>query len=175
MSVTIDVGGDVAPQPNQRLRIQERDVSYRFSSHFHPYVGRLVQELLSNGMPGLQATDTLYTPDGASLPDGVELVLPAAAEVVLTTRTRLALSAEITFTHTDGALVTASFGMITLFAAGTVTAPDGMAVTLTASLTPAPAPGSDVQSAASLSAYVRGHAKVSLKAGVVVFLSDGST
>ena len=37
--------------------IQEREVSYRFYPHFHPYVGQLTQRLLRKGTPGLQAAD----------------------------------------------------------------------------------------------------------------------
>ncbi len=40
--------------------IQERQVSYRITSHFHPYVGPLMQRLLRKGVPGLQAADTEY-------------------------------------------------------------------------------------------------------------------
>jgi hypothetical protein len=52
----------------------ERDVSYRFYSHFHPYVGELVRRLLQRSVSGLQAADTEYVrrPDGTyeTLPDG---------------------------------------------------------------------------------------------------------
>ena len=40
--------------------IQERQVSYRITAHFHPYVGPLTQRLLRKGVPGLQAADTEY-------------------------------------------------------------------------------------------------------------------
>jgi hypothetical protein len=54
--------------------IQERTVSYRFSAHFHPYVGALIQRLLTKSTSGLQAADTEYVAnrDGtiAKLPDG---------------------------------------------------------------------------------------------------------
>lgn len=40
--------------------IQNRDVSYRFYLHQHPYVQNLVQRLLRKGPNGLQAADTEY-------------------------------------------------------------------------------------------------------------------
>ncbi|HEY5813978.1 MAG TPA: hypothetical protein VIT23_15155, partial [Terrimicrobiaceae bacterium] len=40
--------------------IQERDVSYRFFPHFHPFVGELVKRLLRKSTAGLQATDTEF-------------------------------------------------------------------------------------------------------------------
>lgn len=38
----------------------EREVSYRFYPHFHPYVGQLAQRLLRKSTSGLQAADTEY-------------------------------------------------------------------------------------------------------------------
>ena len=40
--------------------LQERQLEYRFRSHFHPYVGELVQRLIEGSVPGLQAADTDY-------------------------------------------------------------------------------------------------------------------
>lgn len=40
--------------------IRERDLSYRFYLHQHPYVQQLVQRLLRKGTTGLQAADTEY-------------------------------------------------------------------------------------------------------------------
>ena len=40
--------------------IQERELSYRFYLHQHPYVQQLVQRLLRKGTNGLQAADTEY-------------------------------------------------------------------------------------------------------------------
>ena len=54
--------------------VQERDVSYRFYLHQHPYVQKLIQRLLRRGTTGLQAADTDYRKlaDGSfeTLPDG---------------------------------------------------------------------------------------------------------
>src|SRR5262249_49053383 len=40
--------------------IQEREVSYRFYLHQHPYVRQLTQRLIRKGTAGLQAVDTEY-------------------------------------------------------------------------------------------------------------------
>lgn len=40
--------------------IQERDLSYSFFSHFHPYVPQLLNRLIRQSVPGLQAADTEY-------------------------------------------------------------------------------------------------------------------
>ncbi|MCG3161363.1 MAG: hypothetical protein JMDDDDMK_02531 [Acidobacteria bacterium] len=54
--------------------IQEREVSYRFYAHFHPYTPQLVRRLIQKSVSGLQAADTDYqkNPDGSfvKLPDG---------------------------------------------------------------------------------------------------------
>ncbi|MBE0466281.1 MAG: insecticidal toxin protein [Candidatus Desulforudis sp.] len=56
------------------LIIQEREVSYHFYLHQHPYVQQLVQRLLRKGTAELQAADTEYVrkPDGSfeTLPGG---------------------------------------------------------------------------------------------------------
>ncbi len=53
--------------------IKEREVAYRLTPHFHPFVAPLVQRLLTRSVRGLQAADTEYvTKDGViqKLPDG---------------------------------------------------------------------------------------------------------
>ena len=39
-------------------RIRERTLSYTFRTHFHPYVGELVNRLVTGSVDGLQAADT---------------------------------------------------------------------------------------------------------------------
>lgn len=59
---------------SRHLIIQEREVSYRFYLHQHPYVQQLVRRLLRESTSGLQAADTEYVKksDGSfeTLPDG---------------------------------------------------------------------------------------------------------
>lgn len=56
--------------------VQERELSYRFYAHFHPYVTELVSRLVEKSVRGLQDADTEYSSgeDGAfeTLADGKE-------------------------------------------------------------------------------------------------------
>lgn len=58
----------------RHFTIQEREVSYRFHLHQHPYIQQLINRLLQKSVSGLQAADTDYEKDanGAvkKLPDG---------------------------------------------------------------------------------------------------------
>ena len=40
--------------------IKERELSYHFNTHFHPYVARLLNRFIQQSIPGLQAADTDY-------------------------------------------------------------------------------------------------------------------
>jgi len=42
----------------RQIPVRERKLSYHFDSHFHPYVGKLVERLLQKSTSGLQAADT---------------------------------------------------------------------------------------------------------------------
>jgi hypothetical protein len=57
-----------------RTTIVDRKLSYRFRTHFHPWVGELVHELVEGSVQALQAADTTYqrAADGSpmELPDG---------------------------------------------------------------------------------------------------------
>lgn len=67
-------GQFVETKLSRHIIIQDREVSYRFSLHQHPYVQQLMQRLLRKGTADLQAADTDYLkkPDGSfeTLPDG---------------------------------------------------------------------------------------------------------
>jgi len=58
--VAINLSRVVETKEPQYFIIQEREVSYRFYLHQHPYVRQLVQRLLRKGTTGLQAADTEY-------------------------------------------------------------------------------------------------------------------
>jgi receptor-binding and translocation channel-forming TcA subunit of Tc toxin len=66
--------GAVETKTSKYFVVQERDVSYRFYLHQHPYVQQLMQRLLRKSTAGLQAADTEYVKkaDGSveALPDG---------------------------------------------------------------------------------------------------------
>lgn len=76
---SLDLGQVRAPLLNQTLKrlwhtVRERELSYTFATHFHPYVSELVTRLIRQSIPGLQAADTEYerNVDGSpvKLPDG---------------------------------------------------------------------------------------------------------
>jgi hypothetical protein len=58
----------------QRTTVVERELAYRFRTHFHPYVHELIHELVEKSVAGLQAADTDYLRTAAghiiNLPDG---------------------------------------------------------------------------------------------------------
>jgi hypothetical protein len=69
-----EVAGPVADERTRKhYIIQERELSYRFYLHQHPYVRQLTERLLRQGVSGLQAADTDYIRKNGSfetLPDG---------------------------------------------------------------------------------------------------------
>lgn len=66
--------GVITTTETKHIIIQEREVSYRFDPHAHPFVRDLIHRLIERAVPGLQAADTDYErkPDGSfvTLPDG---------------------------------------------------------------------------------------------------------
>jgi hypothetical protein len=55
-----DNGNSVCKEGRKHFIINERELSYCFSLHFHPYIDKLVQQLLLKSTDGLQAADTEY-------------------------------------------------------------------------------------------------------------------
>lgn len=160
----------------KHLIVQERDVSYRFFPHFHPYVGQLVAELLRNGTPGLQAADTLYDPDGRSLPAGVDVAMPGGATVSVPAGARIAMLTDTQADLPGGVIIGLSAHMqLKLAAAVQATATQGMTATLIDSLPSTPAPGSDLGTADDKRAYIAGDVTITLPAGAAVVLHDGSS
>jgi Tc toxin complex TcA C-terminal TcB-binding domain len=73
--------GGVQPVPiSAYTATTTRELSYRFYSHFHPYVTELVRRLIEGSVRGLQATDTQYVDN----PDGTLKVLPNSVLTALT-------------------------------------------------------------------------------------------
>jgi hypothetical protein len=90
--------------------LQERDLSYRFSLHQHPYVQPLIQRLIRKGTNGLQGADTEYAPGERSLPLGVDVALSANITSQIPSGSRIALYAKVTATDGGGANVELSKG-----------------------------------------------------------------
>jgi hypothetical protein len=57
-----------AAKRGKHLIVKDRELSYRFYAHFHPYAGHLVRRLVAKSVRGLQAMDTEYA--AQTLPDG---------------------------------------------------------------------------------------------------------
>src|SRR5918992_5745931 len=74
MRYSVGTAKTITKTETKHFIIKEREVSYRFYPHFHPYVRQLVQRLLQKSVSGLQAADTEYVKksDGTieTLPDG---------------------------------------------------------------------------------------------------------
>ncbi len=72
-SIYANLGEFAIATPRTRT-IQRWELSYRFESHFHPYVTELMERLIEGSVRGLQDADTDYrrNPDGSlvTLPDG---------------------------------------------------------------------------------------------------------
>jgi hypothetical protein len=77
-SVVAAIGKEVALQPiyhgphwdSHRIVVRERNLSYAFSPHYHPYVGELTRRLLTGSTRGLQAVDTEYATTVVVTADG---------------------------------------------------------------------------------------------------------
>jgi hypothetical protein len=82
--------------------IQEREVSYRFYSHFHPYVKQLVQRLLREGTSGLQAADTEYASGEISLPFGVDFQLEDSVDSSIPSGVRIGLLSNVVAADSAG-------------------------------------------------------------------------
>ncbi|MFB7287799.1 Tc toxin subunit A-related protein [Actinacidiphila glaucinigra] len=158
------------------LIVQERELGYRFHPHFHPYADRLSQELRRSGLSALQAADTLYTPNGASLPGSVVLGLPEGAAVSLPAGTPLAMTEAVQAKLPGGGTIELSGHLMVRVAApnAAVTAPAGTTVTLPEGLTPTPASGSDYAPGLDKDVHVRGDTMLALAAETAVLLQDGS-
>jgi hypothetical protein len=79
----------------KHFAVRDRELSYRFYSHFHPYVTAFSKRLIQKSVRGLQAMDTEYerNSDGtfAILPDSVRVSLTDGSAVTLPDGTRVRL------------------------------------------------------------------------------------
>lgn len=155
--------------------IQEREVSYRFYLHQHPYVQQLVQRLIRNGTSGLQAADTQYAPDDASLPGSIEIALGSNTNLTIPGGSRIALLAKVQ--ATSGGVPIELEAKMELKTAGDVlgTLPDGLKATLTDGMTGTPPAGVVFTPPANSKAVVFGDTKITLTAAASpITLHDGT-
>jgi hypothetical protein len=157
------------------LVIQERDVSYRFYPHFHPYIGQLVQRLLRKSTPGLQAADTEYTADWASLPDSVEIAIAKNSNVTVAAGSSIYLLGSVHASTSGGTNIALSTNTRFEIASTAPHAfPDGLTATLVEGMT-----GTHVGNPVTLSknsgAVLLGDVKMLMAAPTTIRLFDGTS
>ena len=67
----------------KHVAVRQRELSYRFYPHFHPYAGAFSKRLIQKSVRGLQAIDTEYLRNA----DGTFVVLPGSVRVLLDGKT----------------------------------------------------------------------------------------
>ena len=161
--------------PNYSI-IQEREVSYRFSLHQHPYVQPLIRRLLRKGAAGLLAADTEYAPGELSLPAGVDIELTSACDTSLAASSSIRLIEDISTNGGGGAWITLSAGhVLVLGAAAPARLLAGTCVTLSDPLTPTPHPRSSLTLRALKSATISSETRIRLAADTPLSLAGGAT
>lgn len=155
--------------------IQEREVSYRFYPHFHPYVGQLAQRLLRKGTSGLQAADTEYVAGGVSLPASIEVALAKNTNITVAAGSGISLLADVQ-AQTPGGPVALSAKM-QLEVAGVTPAAvhDGSTATLVDGMSATPPAGSSFTVSQNKAAVLLGDAKIDLPGATGIKLYDGSS
>jgi len=165
-----------AARPEKEIKhfvVRERTVSYRFYPHFHPYVGKLAQRLLRGGTAALQAADTHYEPNGASLPGSLEVGLPANGAISVPAGVRIALVDPLKVT-VDGATVDLAANLeIALAATAHATLPLGMRATLLDGMDRTPDDDASFTPPANSRAVVFEDTTIRLTAATAVTLHDG--
>jgi hypothetical protein len=168
---------------DKHLIIQEREVSYRLTLHQHPYVGQLMQRLLSRDTPALLAADTEFAPGNAARPDSVVFALGSDVIVTIPAEARGALIADVTATAGGGPLPLARS---TTFKIGQTPATQARAsaippaalrleATLLGGLAEMPAPGSSFVLPDGSTAIVRGNTLLKLEGPAQIVLTGGAT
>ena len=139
--------------------LQEREVSYRFYLHQHPYVQQLAQRLIRKGTPGLQAADTEYAADNAALPGSLQVALDRNLGLTIPGGSRIALLAKVQATSGGVAIELEADIEVKTADAIRGTLPDGLKATLVDGMTGTPAAGSVFEPAANSKAVVVGDTK----------------
>ncbi|HLN62154.1 MAG TPA: hypothetical protein VK464_11435, partial [Symbiobacteriaceae bacterium] len=170
-------GQAIEEKETKHFTVQEREVSYRFYLHQHPYMQQLIQRLIRGSTAGLQAADTEYDPSGASLPGSVEVAAVADMTPTIPGGTRIALLNKVT--GTAGGYPFELEAHMELKVAGTTSvqakAADGLTATLAEGMTNTPSPGTVLTLTANSKATLSADLKVALKASTAITLYDGTS
>lgn len=173
-----ELGGDTSAvgttQQTKHLIVQERDVAYRFHLHQHPFVRQLMQRLLQQGTSGLQAADTEYASDGASLPGSLNIAVAENAAFTLPARSRIALLGTVLATSGGAPVELAAHMAFDTGADAPATLPRGLKATLVDGMSATPAAGELFEPAVNSKALVTADTHVVLTAASAVILHDGT-
>ena len=102
------------------VSLRVRNLTYRVSPHYHPYVAQLIQRLNEGGVASLEQAETIYLPQ-PNPPQG-QAVQPTT---ILPNSTRATLLADVTASRPDG-------GSVALPSGTPVTLPDLTTITVKA-------------------------------------------
>lgn len=164
----------VESKETKHILVQERDVSFRFSIHYHDYVAVLEDRLRRYGLAALQAADTEYQPNRESLPESVQFTLAAGTHLVIPTQYAVLLSNTTQATLTDGSQLELATSMhLNIAAPAAATATDGLQATLVDGMTNTPLPGNPATLPAQ-QAFLFVDTVVTLDANTQVTLFNGT-
>jgi hypothetical protein len=155
--------------------IQEREVSYRFYPHFHPYVGQLAQRLLRKGTPGLQAADTEYLAGGVSLPASLEVALAKNTNITVAAGSSISLLADVQVQTPGGPIALSAKMQLEVAGVTPANLPDGSTATLVDGMSATPPVGSSFTASQNKAAVLLGDAKIDLPGATAIKLYDGSS
>lgn len=158
----------------KHLTIQEREVSYRFYPHFHPYVGQLMQRLLRRSVAGLQAVDTEYEPWDVALPDSIEIELNQDIELSIPGGSQFMILGDLEATLPDNTKVALAARLkLKLANAAQAAIQSGTKAVLFEGMTETPSSGSVFNLPQDMEASLSNDIKIRLSAATQITLYDG--
>lgn len=159
----------------KHIEILERDLSYRFYPHFHPYVGQLTQRLLQRSIGGLQEADTLYAAKGRSLPGSIEISLASGVNLSIPAGSRIVLNQDVQITISGQSLSLASGMQLRIKSQTQGTMLETMGVTLVEGMDNTPALDEKFKRLQDVQAVSAADVELTLSAVPQVLLHDGTT
>lgn len=158
----------------KHLTIQEREVSYRFYPHFHPYVGQLMQRLLRRSVAGLQAVDTEYEPGDVALPDSIEIELNQDIELSIPGGSQFMILGDLEATLPDNTKVALAARLkLKLANAAQAAIQSGTKAVLFEGMTETPSSGSVFNLPQDMETSLSNDIKIKLSAATQITLYDG--
>jgi hypothetical protein len=165
----------VETHENKFIITQEREVSYRFYLHQHPFVQQLAQRLLRKGTSGLQAADTEYAGNDASLPDSIQIGVAANTNLTIPVLSRISLLTNVNATFAGAPIALEAHLELKTVSTSVVKLVDGMKATLTDGMTGTPTPGKTFTPAPNSKAVVFADTKMELIASTSAILPSGKS